>query len=151
MKAKDLKESCSTCEGSKHISGTLEFMSGEYKGLSISSDCVTCHGKTIRKVPKCKSCKNSGLIKQQVTEILSSPKGAYDGLRMKFQNKGHENLKGKSGNLIIEFKVEDQKNFEIQDKDIIVHTDISLAQAVLGGKIEVDLPTGKRALQIKSG
>jgi molecular chaperone DnaJ len=58
---------------------------------------------------------------------------------------------GPNGNLFIELKVKNHKFFHRHKDDIVLDLNINIAQAALGGEIEVPTVEGKEKLKIPAG
>ena len=91
--------------------------------------------------------------KSKETLNLTIPAGSVSGTKLKIPGHGKPGKNGQSdGNLVIEIKVEDHPFYKVNGKNIEVNLPITFCEAVLGQKVEVPLPSGKRVLvKVPSG
>ena len=74
---------------------------------------------------------------------VAIPAGTRDGQILRLRGKGGPGIGGgPSGNALIEIAVRAHPVFSRKDDDIHVELPISLAEAILGGKVQVPTPTG---------
>ena len=141
---------CPHCHGTGMISKkTVE----GYMTSIISSPCPHCHGTgKIIKNP-CKSCNGTGLKIKTVTQEIEIPKGVFDGVQIVYEGLGNEPKgKGKNGDLIIQYKVENNDYFKVKGIDIIHEENIKFNEAMLGCEREISFMDGtKQKLTIPEG
>ncbi|GBG31703.1 DnaJ protein-like [Hondaea fermentalgiana] len=157
---------CSSCSGS----GAKEGESPDYKTCSacngqgvrmslvggfiqVPTACEVCQGagRTIKN--KCSTCSGSGVEKdQRQTMELDIPAGVDNGMTMTRAGLGSAGVRGgRPGNLVIEFGVLPDKYFRRRGADVYTDCTISLAQAVLGGKVPVRTLDGEIDLKVATG
>eukprot|EP01117_Protostelium_nocturnum_P011931 TRINITY_DN4364_c0_g2_i2.p1 TRINITY_DN4364_c0_g2~~TRINITY_DN4364_c0_g2_i2.p1 ORF type:complete len:404 (+),score=127.90 TRINITY_DN4364_c0_g2_i2:126-1337(+) len=110
-------------------------------------DCTDCLRAETRKdsakqgvCPKCLG--NKRIVRTKKTEILV-PKGVTKGFKKIIKGEGHKGEDGGSGDLIIEFVVEDHPFFKRDGDNAVCSLPISVFQAVLGTKLQVPKLYGK--------
>ncbi len=125
-------KTCPTCKGS----GVVQFSQGFF---SMRQPCPDCGGQgTILERP-CKACKGSGRTKKKNTLKIKLPAGIKEGSVLRVANGGDiGTLDGGYGDLYLQVKVKPHKIFERDDADLILNTEISYPQAVLGGEIKIN-------------
>jgi DnaJ-class molecular chaperone len=75
------------------------------------------------------------------------PAGVTTGSKVKIAGKGGQGLNGGDpGDLLLVVSVSGNDKFEIRGDDIYVDVPVPVADAALGGEVEVPLPSGKRAM-----
>jgi DnaJ-class molecular chaperone len=80
---------------------------------------------------------------------VAIPPGTKDGQVLRLRGKGRPGLNGgPSGDALIEVEVVPHSVFRRQGDDIYVDMPVSLADAVLGGKISVPTPTGAVTMKV---
>ena len=65
--------------------------------------------------------------------------------------KGNQDAKGQFGNLLLRIKVRPHAKFVRKGSHLIVSQPITIAQAVLGAKIQVETPYGMKEVSIPAG
>jgi len=78
--------------------------------------------------------------------------GSYDGQQLKIKGKGQPGANGgKSGDLFIVLKVENDPRFQRKGNDLVINKAIDLYTALLGGKIEIPTLTGSVNMSVPKG
>ena len=135
---------CPECNGS----GQVTQMGGRMKfniacprcGGSgrISSLCGTCHGEGV-------------LPRSEVVEFRIKP-GTRDGQRIRLQGKGNAGLNGGStGDLYVIIRTGTHPLFRRVGDDIHLNVPITVAEAMLGAKVDVPTIDGRAQLRIPPG
>ena len=124
-------KTCPTCKGS----GVVQFSQGFF---SMRQPCPDCGGQgTILEHP-CKACKGSGRAKKKNTLKVKLPAGIKEGSILRVANGGDIGTNdGGYGDLYLQVNVKPHKIFERDGADLILNSEISYPQAVLGGEIKV--------------
>ncbi len=83
---------------------------------------------------------------------VTVPAGASDGQVLRLRGKGSPGLNGgPAGDAYVELEVRPHHQFRREGDDIRLALPISLAEAVLGGKVEVPTPTGPVTMTVPKG
>ncbi|MBG47857.1 MAG: molecular chaperone DnaJ [Pseudozobellia sp.] len=78
--------------------------------------------------------------------------GSYDGQQLKIKGKGQPGANGgKSGDLFIVLRVENDPRFQRKGNDLVINKTIDLYTAILGGKIEIPTLTGSVNMSVPKG
>lgn len=95
----------------------------------------------------------SGEVKTVDREVkVDIPAGIDTGMNLRLQGQGEEGEPGApAGNLLIQVVVEDDKYFHRDDYDVHTEVPISIAQAILGGTVDVKTLTGEVEMKIPKG
>jgi DnaJ-class molecular chaperone len=83
---------------------------------------------------------------------VTVPAGARDGQVLRLRGKGGPGFGGgPAGDALVELEVRSHRLFKLDGDDIRLDLPISLAEAVLGGKVEVPTPTGPVTMTLPKG
>ena len=82
---------------------------------------------------------------------LTVPAGVKIGQVLRLSGKGQEGMGGPPGDALVEIKVRTHATFERDGDDIVLELPITLDEAVLGAKIEVQTISGRVALTLPKG
>ncbi|MEM7579185.1 MAG: molecular chaperone DnaJ [Mastigocoleus sp.] len=140
---------CSTCSGSGQVRRVTRTPFGSFTQVST---CPTCNGTGSVIEDKCDSCEGKG-AKQVAKQLkITIPPGVYDGLRLRIPGEGDAGQRsGMPGDLYVQLSVEEDKEFQRDDLNILSSTTVSYLQAVLGCRLEVDTVDGPVELIIPPG
>ena len=142
---------CSACEGQGSIIQHARV--GPFV-QQVVSDCPQCSGQghTIRN--GCSDCRGQGSVKRDRTLRIIIPRGTEDGLRLRERGKGEPIRNGQTGDLYIQFEVENHAWFERDGPDLIMALPLGYPEMVLGttvtlphidGKpLEIPIPPGSK-------
>lgn len=75
---------------------------------------------------------------------LNIPAGCAEGTKLKLKGQGKPLPTGGNGDLIIEVHIKPHEYFEVEGKNVIVNVPVTFSEAVLGEKVEIPTPDGKR-------
>jgi molecular chaperone DnaJ len=155
-------ETCSHCEGSRAEPGSSVSRCPTCKGhgevrqafgpIVQVSTCPTCRGKGETIDIPCKQCRGAGIERKTSTKTVKVPAGVDNGNRIRLSREGQPGVNGgPPGDLFLVLKVKAHKYFQRKDDDIILNLDINIAQATLGGEVEVPTVDGEAILSIPDG
>lgn len=129
------------------------------------STCSSCRGqgvtvRTVRMGPmiqqmqaQCDACGGRGQSykQSQTSEVLEVhiPKGAFDGHKLKFTEKGDEIPDGEAGDVVFVLQEQPHAVFKRKGDDLFVERTISLSEALCGFAMEITHLDGRKLL-IKS-
>jgi molecular chaperone DnaJ len=115
-------------------------------------NCATCQGAGRLGQQSCRRCGGRGVVLGAETLEVKIPPGVDTGTRLRMTGKGNPGLNGgPPGDLFLLITVKPHPHFTRKDRDIYYKTDISLFDAVLGGKITVPTLDKPVALKIPPG
>src|SRR5882757_1642395 len=132
-------QTCPTCHGR----GKLRSQQGFF---TVERACPSCQGagQTIDK--PCRTCAGQGRVRRDKTLKVNIPAGVEDGTRIRLTGEGEAGARGgPAGDLYVFLSVRRHTLFEREGSDIHCRVPIAMAQAVLGGNIEVPTLDGKMA------
>ena len=136
---------CEACHGA----GQMQFSQG---GFVVNKTCPRCGGKGSTITDYCHECKGSGET-QEIKKIrIHIPEGVKEGEKIRIKNEGNMRSWNKErGDLYVIFRVEKSDTFERKGDDIYFSMKVNMAQAVLGGHLEVPTTEGNVEIKIPSG
>ncbi len=136
---------CSRCSGT----GSIKQSRGLFR---LSQPCPSCNGsgKIISKI--CKACGGNGSTLATETVKIKIPPGADTGSRVKIRGMGGAGVKGgPPGDLYINLTVRPHPVFKREGNDVYVEVPVTVADAVLGGKIRVPTLEGPVTMTLPPG
>jgi len=154
--------SCSTCGGSGSQPGTKSDVCLQCGGtgkvtlsqgaFGVSRPCPTCYGRGQIIAHPCSGCRGSGVSQVERKIKVRVPAGVEDGAKLRVPAKGHAGANGgPAGDLVLILRVQEHPRFKRRGKNIHCDVTINLAQAVLGGTIEVPTLDGNASMRVPPG
>ncbi|MFP3869011.1 MAG: molecular chaperone DnaJ [Desulfobacteraceae bacterium] len=141
----NLGKPCPSCKGQ----GTIE---KQVDNVRLLTTCPQCQGTGRVDRQPCRRCGGQGTVPGVETIEVQLPPGVDQGTRLRLAGKGQPGLNGgPPGDLFLIISVRPHPQFTRQGKDIYLKQEISLFDAVLGGKITVPTLDGSVALKIPPG
>lgn len=158
-----MREECATCDGSGAAPGTPLDTCPECDGrgtvtfgqgsFSVPRPCPACYGRG--RIPRqpCSACQGRGEITTRKKINITVPPGTEDGSRLRVSGQGERGPGGgRPGDLIVRFRVKEDRFFERDGLDLVCEVPINLAQATLGSRIRVRTVDNKKiVLKIPPG
>ena len=150
-------EACATCRGAGNV-GTGAMVCPECGGggqvnqavgaMRFNITCPRCAGRG-QTESSCAACRGDGRVGRKETVEVRIPPGAQDGSRLRVAGKGNAGRAGGSaGDLYIVTRVGPHPVFERNGDEIHAEVPITIAEAILGGKIDVPTIDGKARLKV---
>ncbi|NOZ68144.1 MAG: molecular chaperone DnaJ [Deferribacteres bacterium] len=136
---------CSRCSGT----GSIKQSRGLFR---LSQPCPSCNGsgKIVSKI--CQACGGHGSTLTTETVKIKIPPGADTGSRVKIKGMGGAGVKGgPPGDLYINLTVRPHPVFKREGNDVYVEVPVTVADAVLGGKIKVPTLEGPVTMTLPPG
>lgn len=139
---------CSNCKGTGKISSVQQTILGAFQSQRV---CPTCQGEGKTYEKKCKVCSGSGVEYGSEKIKVVIPAGIENGQQIRLSGKGESSPKGVAGDLYINIQVTKNPKFNRVGDDIKSDYHISISQAILGDKIEIETVDGPVTLKIPAG
>ncbi|AZG43545.1 molecular chaperone DnaJ [Gordonia insulae] len=135
--------SCDTCKGAGEIQAVQRSFLGQ---VMTVRECPTCHGVGEIIPDPCRKCGGDGRVRSRRTMTVKIPAGIENGMRVRLSGQGEVGAGGgPAGDLYVEVG-ERQHDVFVRDKDDLHCTiRVPIADAALGGEIEVDTILGGTA------
>lgn len=157
-----VKDNCATCKGNKCKPGTSPTKCNTCAGkgtmnyrqgpMVLQMECNACGGMGTTIKNPCATCRGSGVGHTTKTENIQIPKGINTGQNLRVSGKGNKGEHGGvSGDLLIKIAIKPHPYFRRQDYDVFVDQPLSISQAVLGCKLDVQTLTGKKSITVPPG
>ena len=130
---------CGTCRGAGKVRAQQGF-------FTIERTCPTCNGqgKTIRN--PCRICRGAGTVQRERSLQVSIPGGVDDGTRIRLTGEGEAGGQGvRPGDLYVHVSVRQHQFFQREAAHILMRVPLRMAQAALGGDVEVPVIDGSKA------
>ncbi|MDD6182050.1 MAG: molecular chaperone DnaJ [Desulfovibrionaceae bacterium] len=138
-------ETCRQCGGSGQVRRSQGF-------FQIAVPCPACHGTGQIIAKPCPKCKSRGIVTETKELSVRIPAGVDTGTRLRVRGEGDPGIHGgPAGDLYVVINVEDSKVFERQGQDLVLHQEISFAQAALGCRLEVPGLNDPLPLEVPKG
>ena len=129
---------CPTCRGA----GRVQYAQGFF---SFSQTCPDCGGQGEVVTAPCVECGGSGQEKKSVSLNIKIPAGADDGTTLRVSGAGDAGLKGgDSGDLYVQVRLKHHPHFERDGVDLLYSCGLTVAQAALGGDVQVPSIEGEK-------
>lgn len=142
-------ETCPTCHGSGRVSRWQRTILGNVQTQVV---CDQCGGEGKLYSQKCSHCGGRGLERDTVKLKVRIPAGIDDGESIRLSGQAEAGEKGApAGDLYLRIKVKSHRSFVRDHYDIRTEEAISVKQAILGDKIEVETVHGPVTMKIPEG
>ncbi len=133
-------QTCPTCSGMGKVRAQQGF-------FTVERTCPTCNGAgQIVKNP-CKVCRGAGRTEKERALSVNIPAGVETGTRIRLGGEGEAGMRGgPSGDLYIFIEVKEHALFQREGVNLYCRIPVSMANAALGGEVEVPTIDGGRSL-----
>jgi len=115
--------------------------------LQRESTCAQCNGtgRTGRSTrTPCMQCSGSGRLPIEDTLTINIPERVPDGSKLTLRGRGEQGGRGETGNLVLEIRIRPHPVFVRDGKDLRVELAIAVDEALLGAKVPLVTPDGRR-------
>lgn len=135
-------ETCPECDGQGQVQTRMMGI------FATVTECPTCEGSG--KVPKekCGTCRGAGINREKEKIEFAIPAGIKNGDNLRVAGKGEAIKSGETGDLFIQVLVKPHAAYGRNGIDLITTHNISITDAVLGAKHDIELLDGKK-LEVK--
>ncbi len=142
-------ETCKTCNGSGRVTRLQRTILGN---IQTQTTCTTCNGEGKIYSQKCTKCGGSGVHRDTVKIKVRIPAGINEGESIRLSGQGEAGEKGApAGDLYLRIELQPHKKFVREGYDIRTEEKISIKQAILGDKIDIETIHGEIKLKIPEG
>jgi len=120
--------------------------------IQAQTTCTTCNGEGKIYSQKCTKCGGSGVHRDTVKIKVRIPAGINEGESIRLSGQGEAGEKGApAGDLYLRIELQSHKKFVREGYDIRTEEKISIKQAILGDKIDIETIHGEIKLKIPEG
>lgn len=142
-------DTCSQCQGSGQVTRVQNTFIGQVR---TATTCPSCQGSGQIIKNKCKGCNGRGATMVSKEQTIKVPAGVEDGSTIRYQGEGGQGTGGGiNGNLFVVTNVAHDPRFEREGTEVATRAELSIAQAILGDKIEIDGIDEKLSVAIPRG
>ena len=142
-------ETCHKCRGTGRISVQQQTFMGM---MQTQRGCDACGGRGKIITNPCRKCRGSGHVQVNKKLEVNIPKGIDHGQRVVLRGQGHAGKNGgPNGDLFVEVRVKSHSFFERDGNHLYCEVPISIAEATLGGDIQIPTLEGKETFRIPEG
>lgn len=140
---------CATCKGTGEVRQVRQTFLGSMVNVGT---CPACRGTGEVIASPCKTCSGRGMERKTRRRTVPIPAGVNNGTQIRVTGEGEPGLNGgPQGNLYIVINVLAHKFFRRREDDIFLEVAVSMAQAALGGEVQVITPYGPDKLKLPGG
>jgi len=137
-KAGSKPAACQTCGGQGKIRSTQGF-------FLMERTCHVCQGRGEIVDDPCGTCSGQGRVTRERTLQVNIPPGVEEGTRIRLAGEGEAGMRGgPSGDLYIFLSIAPHELFQRDGADLYCRVPIAMADAALGGEVEVPTISGDR-------
>lgn len=135
-------QSCPDCNGAGQIRVSQGF-------FSLQQTCPRCRGQGRVVTDPCRTCGGAGRMEKRKTLSVKIPAGVDTGDRIRLSNEGEAGVNGgPPGDLYVQVDVNEHPIFLREGRHLYCEVPISIADAALGGELEVPTLNGRVKLKI---
>jgi len=139
------RQTCPTCGGQ----GRVQQGGGLFR---LVRTCPQCGGTGSSVRDPCPTCGGSRFVNRKRTIDVTIPPGVEDGQRIRYAGQGDAGEPGAPrGDLFAVVRVQEHPLLERHGRDLLCQVPISIAQAALGGQVEVPTLEGSETLEVSRG
>ena len=118
----------------------------------ISTTCPQCHGGGQIQQKPCKTCDGEGRKPTLRSVTVKIPAGFADGMSLRYAGEGDPGMRGgPPGDLYVAVIVEPHPTLKRHNDDLIAEVTLSVSQAALGDKLDIELIEGEEQVSIPKG
>lgn len=140
---------CPVCQGRGTVSRLQRTIFGS---VQTQTTCHHCQGEGKTYGQKCSQCSGSGLHRANIKFKVKVPAGIDNGESIRLSGQGEAGQKGgPAGDLYLRVRVTPHPRFVRDGYDVRTEETISVRQAILGDKLEVETINGPVTLKIPEG
>ena len=138
------KKTCPVCHGSGQVRMVQRSIFGQMINITT---CDRCHGEGQIVESPCDTCHGEGRVRQQSEISIKVPAGVSNGNYIPISGMGDAGPRGgPPGDLIAHIEELEHPLFLRDGDDLVIEVPISYSRAALGGKVEVPVLGGGRAM-----
>ena len=106
--------------------------------------CSKCNGISFATSKRCAICNGTGVQTKGSTLTIKVPPGTEHGHLLRLRGMGHEHPQGDSGDLLITIRLDADEGRKWENGRLIQEVQIPYSSLILGGKVRITTPSGKR-------
>jgi len=140
---------CSACAGAGQVRVGRATPFGQFVSVQ---PCANCSGRGTVIDKPCADCQGQGRVRRRRTLAVDIPAGVEDGQRLRLPSAGEAGERGgAAGDLYVDVSVAPHAAMRRDGRDVVSDVTVGLAQAALGGEVEVQTLDGKISVEVPAG
>lgn len=140
---------CATCGGRGQVEQHARTPFGVIRQVGA---CPACGGRGKTVETPCRTCGGSGHDRRKRTITVKVPAGIDDGQSLRVPGGGEVGGRGGPyGDLYVQFHVQPHERFHRDGADLLTELPVSIPQAVLGTKVDLETLDGAVTLDVPAG
>lgn len=140
---------CQTCQGSGHVTSARQTILGVF---SQTTPCPDCRGVGQRPEKPCSACRGEGRQLKNTKLEIDIPAGIADGQQLRLSGKGEvPAYGGVTGDIYVSIHVTPHASLQRDGNHVRSTETVSIAEAALGAKREVETINGPQTITIAAG
>jgi molecular chaperone DnaJ len=140
---------CADCAGSGQVRRVRQSFLGQ---MVTTSPCPRCGGAGQVVESPCQDCRGEGRRIEERTYTVDIPAGVDSGSTLRLTGRGAAGPRGgPAGDLYVTLRVRPHERFERDGVDLLHRLPISMSQATLGTKLDLETLDGVDEIQIPAG
>jgi len=123
---------CHACQGKGVI------VNNANNFFRFQTPCGRCMGKGKIGTTRCSTCVGQKYQQAEEKEVsVKIPSGIMNGMILNLNGQGHLGTTGRVGNVLIECRIDENKNYQLNGLDVNFYHRIKYSTMIFGGKIEI--------------
>jgi len=106
--------------------------------------CDKCSGSSFGTSKRCAPCNGTGVETKGSTLTVKVPPNASHGQLLRLKKMGHEHPQGEPGDLLITLRLDAEEGRRWEEGRLVQEVPIPITTLLLGGKVRISTPVGKR-------
>jgi len=140
---------CTNCDGSGEVRQVRKSLLGQ---IMTAGPCPKCSGLGTTIDNPCPTCRGDGRVNGSRSIDVEVPAGIDDAQRLRLAGRGPAAPRGGSpGDLFVAVRVTPNGRFERHGDDLWHRLPVSIVQAALGAKVQMETFDGPREVDVQSG
>lgn len=140
------QKTCTTCQGSGHITQTFQTPFGN---VQQQATCGTCHGSGQTFESLCKTCHGETRYEDKTTIEVKIPAGIKTGQTLRMRQDGDAGkYGGPAGDFYVHIRVAEDKQWEREGLDLVQTLEAPIFEALKGTTVKVKTFWGNESLEI---
>jgi molecular chaperone DnaJ len=140
---------CDRCGGSGRLQQVSRSVFGEFIRTAA---CPQCAGSGRLVEHPCETCGGAGRTLDERELEVDVPAGIHDGQRIRLSGEGHAgSIGGRAGDVYVGVRIRPDERFVREGNDIFSQVDLTIVQAALGAKLDVETLEGSVELDFEPG